>query len=132
MKKLMKWLSMAVLTVVTCFALFACAPADAAKAKEKMEKAGYSVTVVEGEDASDMVDGLVAYVRATKLDISLGSGLDADGEMVSAYLFDSASSAKKFWDEEMKDEELPEGWEAKQSGKWVIGGTQEAVKEFLK
>ena len=134
MKKLMKLLSVAVLSLVTCFMLFACAPADADKAKEKMEEAGYTVTVVDGDAAAAMADGAVAYVNATKLDISLGSGFDADGEMVSAVLFENSKSAKAYWDDHKDDieDEEEDGWESKLSGKWIVTGTEEAVKAFMK
>ena len=49
MKKLIKILLAGILTVVTAIMLIACAPADLAKAEEKMEEKGYNVSVSKNE-----------------------------------------------------------------------------------
>jgi pyrroline-5-carboxylate reductase len=63
----MKKFLMALLAMLTCLFLVACAPADQYKAMEKMEKAGYKVSI-SSEDATELFVGEtgVATVSASK------------------------------------------------------------------
>lgn len=118
----MKKFLVGLLAAVTCFALVACAPANLDKAEDKMEDAGYKVTVMEG-DAAELLYGedVVGMITATKTE---GSGLlNMKTYTVTAILFESNKAAKSY--AEGKD-----GVEV--SGKWAISGSEEAVKEFTK
>ena len=89
----MKKIITLILAALTCLCFVACAPADADKAKTKMEKAGYSVTVAD-EESTELFVGEegVAMITATKTE---GGLLNLKTYMVSAVLFDSAAAAKK-------------------------------------
>ena len=116
------------LAICMCLFCVACAPADMGKAKEKMEEAGYKVTVV-GETAAELLSGAYAVdmMNATK---SEGGLLNLEIETVTAILFESSSAAKDYYDSVKDDKEEDES--CKQSGKWVITGTEEAIKAFTK
>ena len=120
-----------VLILAVCaLLLVACAPADSDKAKAKMEKAGYTVTWSANKEVGEK--GEVGYLTATK-GSSLGGLIDGvlNGDMLVAALYDSASNAKKAFNE-AKDAEgkVPENAEV--VGKWVIYGTDGAIKTFKK
>ena len=63
MKKLVKVLSVAMLLVLA-LALVACAPKDTAAAKEKMEKAGYTVVVTTNNEVGE--NGEVGTITCAK------------------------------------------------------------------
>ncbi len=116
MKKFLKAL-VAGLSFVTMMAFLAgCVPSNMAKAKEKMEEAGYSVLDYEksGEEEG-LVGGLIAK-----------TGL-LGGESLTALLFSSSSEAKEYY-EEIKDDVK----NAEHQGKWVFWGTEGGVKAFNK
>ena len=122
----MKKLLSVLLAALTCLFLVACAPANIEKAEKKMEKAGYEVVVTEDfipEDAE-------AAITATKG--NLGDVFSGDVEMVTAVLFESASAASDYYKENKDKAEEEDDTVFKKSGKWVIAGTEDAVKDFLK
>ena len=126
----MKKIITLILAALTCLCFAACAPADADKAKTKMEKAGYSVTVAD-EESTELFVGEegVSMITATKTE---GGLLNLKTYMVSAVLFDSAAAAKKYYEETFKEEDQEEGIVYKRSGKWIINGDEESVKAFMK
>ena len=116
------------LAICMCVFFVACAPSNVDKAKEKMEEAGYKVTVV-GESAAELLAGVTAVnmMNATK---SEGGLLNLQIETVTAILFEDATAAKNYYDSVKDDQKENES--CKQSGKWVISGTEEAIKAFTK
>ena len=128
----MKKLLSVLLAALTCVFFVACAPMDIDKAEDKMEKAGYEVTVIDGEAAEKLADNedAEAILTATKGD--LGDLLSGDVEMVTAVLFESLSAAWDFYQENKDEAEEDDDTVYKMNGKWVISGTEDAVKEFLK
>ncbi|MGN1042476.1 MAG: hypothetical protein ACI4SK_03220 [Christensenellales bacterium] len=119
MKKCMKIMS--IIAILACIAVVfvACAPKDGQAAKEKLEKAGYTVQINETPTR-----------RGIYCDCELGA--EKDGESVLyAVLYVGTDSAKNAYSNiasEFKDE----GWKVEQKGKWVIAGTEEAIKAFTK
>lgn len=122
----MKKIIVALMAALMCVAFAACAPANAEKAQAKMEKAGYSVQVVDDQTMIDTMFGeeAVATVSASK------GGL-TNMKTVSAILFESAKAAKAYY-KDVKDDADEDDGVLKCSGKWVVGGDEEAVKDFLK
>lgn len=118
-----------VITLLVCaILLVACAPSSSDAAVKKMEKAGYSASFTTLKEVGE--DGEVGYLVATKGQ-SIGGLLDGllDGDALSAALYDSSSNAKKAFD-------ATKNAEGKTScvlvGKWVVSGSDEAVKAFKK
>lgn len=122
MKKLLKSLSLGLVVAFMGVILCACVPSNLEKAEARMEEAGYTVISL-GED-SDEAEGLVGGIIATKGDLVNGF------ETISAMLFDSKDSAKKFYEKWIAEEEKKEDTIVKQSGKWVYAGTETAVEDF--
>ena len=119
------------LAALTCACLTACAPADLDKAETKMKDAGYDV-LLTGEDAAELLVGEEAegMITATKME---GGLTNLSVHKVTAYLFESASAAKDYYDSKKEDmEDKDEGTVFKKSGKWVVSGSEDAVKDFLK
>lgn len=118
----MKKFLVGLLAALACFAMVACVPGDLAKAEEKMEKAGYSVTVSQG-DVAEVLYGeeVVGFMVATK---SEGSGLlNTKTYTITAILFENNKAAKAY--AEGKEKSVVDG-------KWVYTGDEEAVKAFKK
>lgn len=119
MKKLLTIISVLVVVVMATVLLMACVPSSMEKAKDKLEKAGFSVESMP-IDIQDLSEGAVDALLAIK---SLGSGY------LFATLFDSEASAKAVYDEYLADsEEFP--FIVKQSGKWLYLGDEEGIKAF--
>ena len=116
MKKFLKSLVAGLSFVLMMATLAGCVPSNMAKAKEKMQEAGYSVLDYEksGEEEG-LVGGLIAK-----------TGL-ITGESLTALLFSSNSEAKEYY-EEIKDDVK----NAECQGKWVFWGTEGGVKAFNK
>jgi hypothetical protein len=110
-----KFLSL-ILAALTCLCFAACAPADLDKAKEKMEKAEYSVVVTQ-EDATELLYG----EKAVGMIVASTGGL-LNAKVVTAVLFEDAESAKA----------LAKDQDGKAEGKWAIWGDESAVDAFLK
>lgn len=130
MKKSFVLITTIVALVVICSIVFAaCAPSNTEKAKAKMEKAGYTATVTTFSKVGD--NGEVAtVVGAKKSDGNIlsqvGSALD---DNYAATLYDSSKSAKAAL-EKTKDAEGKTS--AVLAGKWVIVGSEAAIKAFKK
>ena len=118
MKKLVKSLCAVVALFAIALCLVACAPKDAKAAKEKMDKAGYSVLVLYDNSDKETKEGeAIANVSGTANALK--------GDMFTAFLFKSAKEAKAALDEDYKDEK-----NVSVVGNWVIFGSEEAIKAF--
>ncbi len=115
MKKLAKVLVSALVLVMICFTLVACAPLSIDSAEEKMEKAGY--LVIEEDYDKDENEKVAGFITATKL-----------GDTVTATLYRKTSDAKEAFEALGGDKDSDR---VKRSGKWVIVGTKDAVEDFL-
>ena len=124
MKRILGVITLLVVAVL----LVACAPANSDKAKAKMEKAGYTCAWTANKEVSE--DGEVGYLTATK-GSSIGGLIDGllDGDGLVAVQYDTAAHAKKAFN----DSKNAEGkTDAVLVGKWVISGSDAAVKAFKK
>lgn len=112
MKKKLKSSLLVLTTVILSAAFFACTPTSLEKAEKKMKLEGYTVikTVEEAE-------GFVGGFSAEKPD-------DGRIEKLIALLFDSRSSAKKYY------ESAVEGSNLILDGKWVYSGTEDGIDDF--
>lgn len=126
MKKFVKILTASLLMVMTILVMTACVPNNHEKAAKKLEKAGYTVDVVdlvaEGVDG----EGALYQVVAVKLD---ETGDAPEG--VYVIYFDSKDNAKAWYDEYIDELNDPEdGVSAKCKGKIVYWGTAQAIKDL--
>lgn len=128
MKKVLKVLAV-VLFVALTFTFAACAPASTDAAKAKMEKADYSVVVSTRSEVGE--NGEVASIVCTKKSdgnilSQIGSALD---DNLSGTLYDTTAHAKAAF-------ESTQNAEGKTNytlvGKWVVYGSEAAVKAFKK
>lgn len=116
MKKILKTLCVALVAVITGFAVTACKPSNIDKAEAKMEKAGYTVLAYNSvNDADGFVGGFIA------MDI-------AGGESILAILFESKADAEKYAELNKKTEY----GESKVEGKWFYAGSERAIEAFKK
>ncbi len=127
MKKLLKSLLAVMLISMMAISFVSCGakPADVGA---KLEEAGYTVVVAEGEDAAEEADaeGATAFVGAQK-------GLTS---YVSIVWFDNADDAEKA-EAEAKEAltamgDLAAGFSVERKGKVVIAGTATAVEDAKK
>ncbi len=119
--KLAKILSAFVLTFAVAM-LVACAPSNSEKAVEKMKKAGFTAAATTYSEVQE--DGAVAVVSGTKDSLS-----QALSGMYTATLYKTAKQAKAAYNE-TKDAEGKTNCTL--VGKWVVWGSEEAVKAFKK
>ena len=114
----MKKLIALLVVVFAAFVLVACAPSSYEKAKAKMDDAGYTCLGGVNKEVGD--NGEVATLSGTTIK-----------ENFVAVLYDSSSNAKKAFNS-AKDAEgkVPDNLEL--VGKWVIYGSENAVKAFKK
>lgn len=120
MKKVIR-LSSLVVMLVALFTLCACAPANADKAKAKMEKAGYkAVATVLSEEGEN---GEIANVTGTKNELSLS----AVTGVYTATLYKNAKAAKEAYNKTKNAEGESACYLV---GKWVFVGGEEAYKAF--
>ena len=117
--KLAKVFSAFVLTLAIA-ALVACAPANSDKAVAKMKKAGFEASATTYSEVQD--DGSVASVIAQK-----GGLLSTNA--LTATLYKTTKQAKAAF-EETKNAEGKSNCTL--VGKWVVWGSEEAVKAFKK
>ena len=136
MKKMVKIIALAMVAVMLMLTLASCGAkpsSDPAKAKEKLEKEGYKVTLVENEDVLKLsgLDGLVAGITAMK-----GDG-EEEAQFVYIYYFKDSDSAKKAEENDIIKAEIEVAKKAVKeedavstgrSGKIFWIGTKEAVK----
>ena len=115
MKKFVKFTSLALVLVLAVAMLTACLPSDIESAKAKLEEAGYAV-VSYSEEADGLQGGFLAK-----------TGL-IGGESVYALYFDSAASAKEWFNANTSRDDTS----TKCSGKWVYWGTEGGIKAFEK
>ncbi len=115
MKKYAKFTALALVLVLAVAMLTACVPSDVESAEAKLKAAGY-VVVSYSEEA----DGLQGGFLATK-------GL-IGGESVYALYFDSAASAKEWFNANTSRDDTT----TKCAGKWVYWGTEGGMKDFAK
>ncbi len=125
MKKMMKWITLAAASVLTCVAFVACAPSSLKKAEKKMSDEFYNTEI---ETDADDVKNCEGYLHAWQPGL-LGS------EEIYAYLFDSKKDAESFLNANKAD---LQAWAAeedfigpRQEGKWVLIGTEDAIEDFL-
>ena len=126
MKKFIKILTASLLMVMTVLVMTACVPNNPEKAAKKLEKAGYTVEVVdlvaEGVDGEGALYQVVAMKRDETSEASDG---------IYVIYFDSKDNAKAWYDEYLDDINDPdEGMSAKYKGKIVYWGTAQAIKDL--
>ena len=132
MKKMVKIIALAMVAVMLMLTLASCGAkpsSDPAKAKEKLEKEGYEVMLVDDEVVLKLsgLDGLVATITAMK-------GTDEEeADAISIYYFKDSDSAKKAKENETIKAAIEEAKEEDdvstgRSGKMIWIGTKEAVK----
>ena len=106
------------LVVLSLVLLCGCAPKNVEKAKEKMKEAGYTCLGYEGDGEKE---GLVGGFSASRLE-------SGELDTIFALLYDSSKSAKEAL---TSVEEALEGEQvAEVIGKWVVRGTEQAIKDF--
>ena len=115
MKKLFKALSTCLVLVVMAVMLVGCVPSNVAKAKEKMQEAGYKVGAYTDDDDDDILGGFIAYKDSIIV------------PDLTAIQFEDNDEAKDYFEEHQNDK-LKKNIERK--GKWVFWGTESAIKEF--
>lgn len=126
MKKSIKLIALALVAVMMCAVLVACAPAkDPADAKAALEENGYTALKIDGL-------GLLAYVWAGDDVDTVVTGVNGDGENVTIIYYEDNEAANNAWEdiqeyaEGEKDEETD--WVCKKSGNMIYFGTSAAVK----
>ena len=118
-----------VITLLVCAVLLvACAPKDSDAALKKLEKAGYSASWSANKEVGE--DGQVGYLIATKGN-SIGSLIDGAlaGDGLTAVLYKTSKQAKAAFNDS-KNAEGKTNYTL--VGKWVIYGSEDAVKAFKK
>ena len=126
MKKLAKILAATLLVVMSVLVMTACVPNNAEKAKAKLEKAGYTVQVIdlvaEGVDEEGALYQVIAMKYDENYDVTEG---------VYVIYFDSKANAKA-WYEDNKDDinDEDDGLTGTLSGKKVYWGTEQAIKDL--
>jgi len=123
MKKTLR-LSALVLALLFVFTLVACAPKDQKAAKEKLEKAGYTVavdgTIIPAALKILGVDGVDTVITAAKSEESIVAIYFAEkADVKEAY-----SKVEEYAKKNAKDPEV------KKAGNWIYYGTAQAVKDF--
>lgn len=124
MKKLAKLLSLTLVFVTAVFMLTACVPSDVESAKEKMEEAGYFVSM-PSITSSEVESGVVGKIKAQKL-----NAYSLPEDTIIALLFESSKQAKEYC-------ESGGGWydslltNTGHEGKWAYAShTEQAIKDF--
>lgn len=128
MKKFLKSLVAVMLVCLMAVSFTSCA-AKPSKVGEKLEEAGYTVVVLEGDEASkeaDGAEGVTAMVTATKAIVNY----------VSVVWFANEDDAKKTAEDAQKGldamGDLAAGMKVVRKGKIVISGTATAVEDAKK
>lgn len=127
MKKSIRIIALALVTVIACLALVSCGGpnADPEKAKAALKDAGYTVVLNTGDgliSGALLPDGVEAQLVAYK-----------DGEYLAVSYYDDTDALNEAWekaqDEAEKLEEEYEDLVCKKSGKMIYIGTEQAVKD---
>ena len=113
MKKVLKWIALALTALSMSVMLTACAPSSIEKGKSKMVEAGYNVgdSILDG-----LIDGCLGGFYASE-------GLLSEDKL-TAYLFESVEAAKEYYESLNSDK-------AVLKGKWVLMGSKDAIEDFL-
>ena len=127
MKKFVKILSLMVCVVLGVVMLTGCAPSNVEKAKEKMNKAGYTSVSISLKDYSDYEGITGGIVSTRKVDKDTPAG--EIGSSIIVLYFDSAKSAKTAFDKANEDKKFDKKTVGR-SGKCIYIGTEAAVKAF--
>lgn len=137
MKKTLSIISIALVLVLLAGVLVACAPANAEKAKAKLEKKGYTVEVVEGKEIDAM---LKRMSNGMNIDFGAKGMLNADKGQDGIFVvwFETKEKAENFEGmmsftfDTIGDEiaEL-EGIIYGSKGKVFFMGTEQGVKDFF-
>jgi hypothetical protein len=121
------WKSVAVclITVVSALIMVACAltPSTPEKAKERMEKQGYEVTVVEMNVPSQYM----GYADQGAKKVLVCVEKDDPENVLVAIFFDDESRAERF---HSKNDLKGDHAVYRQDGHWVFYGTSEAEYDF--
>lgn len=125
MKKIIKWITLAAASALTCVAFMACAPTSLDKAYEKLAMEGYKVQIIE---ADVNIKGHVGGINAQRTETDDGA---VDMDVLMAYLFDSKSAAKEFYEEQLGKTSENDVGSLLREGKWVYMGTADAVDDFI-
>ena len=137
MKKAIKLIALSLVLVMAVLALASCAApnADPAKAKENLEKNGYTVQKLDGKVSTYAISKIVGEdvacaVTAEKIDEE-----NESIEILCILYFEDAEDANDAWEkaqqyaDEAKDEDLKDSdWVVDKSGKMIWFGTKNAVK----
>ncbi len=127
-KRFLLVVSALAVAVICCALLCACIPSDSNKAKEKLEKAEYTVTVTENAVALGAREELIK-AAVDGIEGGLTASLTASKGVSDSCLitwFDKASDAKKYFD--FYKDEADDDYVVKMSGKAVFTGSAAAWK----
>jgi hypothetical protein len=136
MKKALSIVSLVLILVLLAGVLVACAPANAEKGKAKLEKKGYFVEVVEGDEINDMLNQQT-YVT---LDFGAVSALNAakGTDNIFVVWFKTKEKAENFasfmsFTFDVANGQIPGMDEIiyGAKGKVFYMGTEQAVKDFF-
>ena len=115
---IIKIVALALIAVMACALLVACAPnSDPDKAVAALKENGYTAVKVDDYMGLDGVECAVTGVK----------GL-LSGDMVVIVYFEDRASANAAWDELKEEAEDEENYVIEKSGKMIYFGTEEAVK----
>ena len=132
-KSIIKVLALALVVVMSCALLVACAPAkDPADAKAALEENGYAVTKLDNEGLGKLA--FAAFeIAGIENATNVVSGTNNDGEHVTIFYFEDNAAANDEWEDvqeyandENKDDESD--WVCKKSGNMIYFGTKAGVK----
>ena len=124
MKKLLGVLFVFLLVLV----LAGCTPKDGDAAKKKLEKKDYTVEVLKGDNSISRAT-IEAIAKDAEEVVGFSKKTDDGGRIAgTAILFESAKAAKEFYNDHKDDKS--EGEKVLLLGKWVVGGDEQAVKDF--
>ena len=128
MKKVLR-LSSILVVVAFLFTLVSCAPKDAAAAKSKLEKKDYKV--ITSEDAISGIKALGIDLEGAETALYFRAKESDKHEYLYAILFAKKSQAKDAASKMKEYEEKNGGSSNVQNiGKWVVYGTEQAIKDF--
>jgi len=139
MKKAIKLIALSLVLVMAVLALASCAApnADPAKAKETLEKNGYSVQKLDGKISTTAISTIVGedvdcVITAEKIDKEAESL-----EILCVLYFEDAEDANDAWEKakeyadsikEKSEDAAESDWVVDKSGKMIWFGTKNAVK----
>lgn len=122
MKKRLVRIGVALLGALLIIGAAACLPNDMGKAQKRLEKAGYTVTEVPTAELGESAMGaLFAYQGDER----------QPTEWITVLLLESEEAAKAFFELHAEDMKHDETATAKVKKKWIVVGSEKAVKDFL-